>query len=94
MHGYELDLKGLVKALGGPMACWRRLQAVGVDVQPATINKWLERDDIAAVYLVNLLAHRALNEGPMDLNAFITPARDPSGPRLVRCPRPQPEPQS
>lgn len=75
MSGYQFDLKKFVSDLGGPMACWRRLVDMGVPIQPRTVNKWLERGNIDVVYVVNLMAHRALNEGPVDINTYISPAR-------------------
>lgn len=94
MRGYKLNLRDLIKDLGGPMKCWKALQDVGIDVQYETLKKWQLRDDIAVVYLVNLMAHRALHDGPLDLNNYIVPVRDPRGPKLVRSPRPQPAPSA
>lgn len=82
METYKLNLYDLIHDLGGPMACYRRLKAMQVHVKPRTLNKWIERDDIAAVYLVNLLAHEALTGHPVDLNKYIIRERDE--PRLVR----------
>lgn len=87
---YKLDFRGLVKELGGPMACYRRLKQMGVEVKPRTLNKWVTRGDIGVIYLVNLLAHEALVGVPMDLNQFIVREDDPEGPRLVRRPRRRP----
>lgn len=75
MSGYQFDLKSFVSDLGGPTACWRALTDMGIAIQPRTVNKWLERGNIDVLYVVNLLAHRALHEGPVDINRYITPAR-------------------
>lgn len=75
MRGYQFDLKAFVRDMGGPTACWRALAEMGLDLQPRTVNKWLERGNIDVIYVVNLMAHRALNEGPVDINRYITPAR-------------------
>lgn len=90
MRGYRFDLKAFVSDMGGPIACWRALTDMGIPLQPRTVNKWLERGNCDVLYVVNLLAHRALNEGPVDLNRYIVPARE----GLVRPRASQAEPVS
>lgn len=85
METYRLDFKGLIVDLGGPMACYRRLRAMGIKIQPRTVNKWLARDDIGLIYLINLLAHEALTGTPVNLNHYIVREDDPNGPRLPRA---------
>lgn len=94
MRGYQFDLRKFVDDLGGPTACWRRLQDMGVELKPRTINKQLERGDMALVYIVNLMAHRALEEGPVDLNRYIlpSPGSAPIRPRLSAAPGSEPAP--
>lgn len=85
MRGYEFDFRRFVDDMGGPMAVWRALRGVGMHVEKSTVSKWRERNDIATVYLVNLMAHRALHDGPVDLNAYIVPAKDAGGPSRPRA---------
>lgn len=85
MRGYEFDFRRFVDDFGGPKAVWRALRDVGVQVERDTVKKWLTRNDIATVYLVNLMAHRALHDGPIDLNSYIVPVRDPGGPSRPRA---------
>jgi hypothetical protein len=94
MRGYRFNLRQFVADLGGPVACWRRLKEMGIEVRPATVNKWVERDDMALVYLINLMAHEALAEGPMDLNPYILPMKGcpPIRPRASCAPAPATEP--
>jgi hypothetical protein len=89
MSGYRFDVKSFIRALGGPTRCWRRLLAMGVEVKQSTLDKWVERDNMDAVYIANLLAHEALHgDGPPDIFPFIVPVEGDEGPRLVRRPRP------
>lgn len=94
MRGYQFDFRGFVKAFGGPTAVWRALNDVGIPVKRRTVNKWIEREDIAVIYLVNLMAHRALDDGPIDLNRFIRPAQEalalPRAPGSATALEPQP----
>lgn len=76
MRGYHFDLRAFVDDLGGPTAVYWMLIDMGIPVKPRTVNKWLERNDIALVYVVNLMAHQSLHEGPMDLNRYILPAQE------------------
>lgn len=92
METYRFDLYNFVHDLGGPMACYRRLRAMQVPVQPRTLNKWLYRDNIDITYLANLLAHEALNGTPVDINKYILPVEDPDGLRVVRSPTRAPSP--
>lgn len=92
MRGYTLDLRRLLRDLGGPAEVHRRLVQMGFDVKKRTVAKWNERGDIAIPYLVNLLAHRAFLDGPLDINAYIIPTenlRVPRRPPPVSAPRPR-----
>ena len=86
MRTYRFDLRTFVDDLGGPTACWRRLASMGIPIKQRTVNKWLERGSMDTVYLVNLMAHEAFENGPVDLNRYIVRVDDPAFtlPRLNR----------
>ncbi len=82
---YRFDLYGFIHDLGGPAACHRRLELMGVKVKPRTINKWLERGNADVVFLVNLMAHEALTNLPLDLNRYIKPVGEAGELKLPRA---------
>ena len=67
----RINTKQLVAHFGGRIELWRRLEARGFKLSVKTIEKWMERDNIPANRLVQLL-ELAQHEGrPLDLNQFV-----------------------
>lgn len=68
----RIDIRKLVAHFGGRAELHRRLEARGFKLSIKTIEKWLERDNIPAVRIAQLLELAQHERRPLDLNSFVT----------------------
>lgn len=67
----RIDTRKLVAHFGGRSELHRRLEARGFKLSIKTIEKWMERENIPAVRLVQLMELAQYEKRPLDLNAFV-----------------------
>lgn len=67
----RIDTKKLVARFGGRIELWRRLEARGFKLSVKTIEKWMERDNIPANRIVQLLELAQFEKKPIDLNDYV-----------------------
>lgn len=67
----RIDTRKLVAHFGGRIELWRRLEARGFSLSVKTIEKWMERDNIPAVRIVQLMELASHEGRPLDLNKFV-----------------------
>lgn len=88
MRGYSFDIRRFIRDMGGVTEVRRRLMAHGIDVGVGTVKKWRERNSMDVVYIVNLLAQRTFEEGPLDFYAYVTADDNVRAPRRPPPPAP------
>lgn len=71
MNFTRIDTRKLVAHFGGRIELWRRLEARGFKLSVKTIEKWMERDNIPASRLVQLMELAQHERRPLDLNLFV-----------------------
>ena len=71
MNSSRIDTRTLVAHFGGRGELHRRLEARGTKLSVKTIEKWMERENIPAVRLVQLMDLAQHERRPLDLNTFV-----------------------
>lgn len=67
----RFDIRKLVAHFGGRAELHRRLDARGFKLSVKTIEKWMERDNIPANRIVQLLELAQHERRPLNLNNFV-----------------------
>jgi carbamoylphosphate synthase small subunit len=67
----RIDTRKLVAHFGGRGELHRRLEARGTKLSIKTIEKWMERQNIPAIRLVQLMDLAQHERRTLDLNAFV-----------------------
>ena len=71
MNFTRIDTKKLVAHFGGRIELYRRLEARGFKLSVKAIEKWMERDNIPANRIVQLMELAQHERRPLDLNLFV-----------------------
>lgn len=66
-----IDVKRLVKALGGRAQLFRKLKAVGVSLSHRTIDNWVDRNSIPLKRFVNLAAIASSEGWELKISEYI-----------------------
>ena len=67
----RLDTKKLVARFGGRGELHRRLEARGFSLSVKTVEKWMERGNIPAARLVQLMELAQHEKKPLNLNDYV-----------------------
>lgn len=70
----DIDVKAIVKMLGGPTKTARLLKDLGVDVAPVAVRRWCERGSVRSTHLANLFTLATQKDRHFDPMQFLVRA--------------------
>lgn len=76
MNREWLDVRGLIRAFGGPANLHRRLLIRGNDLSKKAVEKWSERKAIPHYWLGQMIAMAREDGHTLDLTQFMADSKD------------------